>query len=146
MKSRANRWLLNASGAFYAVLCIFSIVTGLIYVFGHRALNPVELSEAMLSRLSAPGAMERFAVTMGWVTFAVGIAQGITSFSLFKRGRKLFYFIALGFTVFSLCSVGYKIIGVFSFFAFSKTVAYIAILVFLLLPGSRRLFWKGKGE
>ena len=146
MKLRANKLLLNASGVFYGVLCVFSIVTGLMYALGHRELNPVELSESMLSRLSEPGALERFAVTMGWVTFAVGIVQGITSFSLFKKGKKAFYFIALGFTVFSICSVGYKIIGKFSFFACSKTIVYIVILVVLLLAGSRRLFGFGRED
>ena len=133
--------LLNLCGVFYAVLCVFSIVTGLMYALGHRVLNPIELSPSMLAKLSEPGAMERFAVTMGWVTFFVGIVQGITSFSLFKRGRKVFYFIALGFTIFSLCSVGYKIIGQFSLFALSKTIAYIAIIVVMLLPASRKLFF-----
>lgn len=140
MKPQWTRALLNASGVFYAVLCVFSLVTGLMYAIGNRALNPVELSDAMLSRLSEPGALERFAVIMGWVTFAVGIVQGVTAFSLFKKGKKALYCIALGFTLFSICSVGYKILGKFSLFAFSKTAAYIAILIVLLLPASRKLF------
>lgn len=84
------------------------------YAIGHKKMNPVELSDSMLEKLSNPETMKSFAITMGWVTFGVGIVQGIASYSLFKRGRKLFYFIALGFTVFSLLSVGYKIIGKFS--------------------------------
>ncbi len=134
--------LLNLCGIFYAVLCIFSIVTGLIYAFGLRELNPIELSDAMMAKLSDPERLSRFAVTMGWVTFAVGIVQGIASFSLLKKGRKLFFFIAFGFTVFSLCSVGYKIFGKFSFFALSKTIAYIAIIIVMLLPQSRKLFFR----
>ena len=146
MKPKWSKILLNLSGVFYAVLCVFSLVTGLMYAIGNRALNPVELSDTMLSGLSEPGALERFAVIMGWVTFAVGIVQGITAFSLFKKGKKAFYFIALGFTLFSLCSVGYKIFGKFSLFAFSKTAAYIAILVVLLLPASRKPFSFGKKD
>ena len=140
MKPQWSKILLNTSGVFYAVLCVFSLVTGLMYAVGNRALNPVELSDAMLAGLSTPGALERFALIMGWVTFAVGIVQGITAFSIFKKGKKALYYIALGFTLFSICSVGYKIFGKFSFFAFSKTMAYIAILIVLLLPTSRRLF------
>ena len=68
------------------------------------------------------------------VTFAVGIAQGITSYALFRKRGKVNYCVALGFTVFSLCSVGYKIIGHFSLFALTKTIAYVAILIVFTIP------------
>ena len=138
--------LLNLCGAFYALLCVFSIVTGLLYAFELRELNPIELSDSMMAKLSDPETLRKFAVTMGWVTFVVGIVQGIASFSLFKKGRKLFFYIAFGFTVFSLCSVGYKIFGKFSLFALSKTIAYIMIIVIMLLPSSRKAFKKVSQE
>ena len=139
--NKRTKVLLNICGIFYGVLCIFSIVTGLMYAIGNKEMNPVELSDSMLEKLSNPETMKSFAITMGWVTFGVGIVQGIASYSLFKKGRKPFYFIALGFTVFSLLSVGYKIIGKFSIFALSKTIAYIAIIVILSLPSSRKEFF-----
>lgn len=37
--------LLILSAVFYAVLCVFSIVTGIIYMSGKRKLNPLELSD-----------------------------------------------------------------------------------------------------
>ena len=40
-------------GAFYAVLCVFSIVTGIIYMSGKRELNPMELSEKMVTEASS---------------------------------------------------------------------------------------------
>ena len=132
--------LLNISGVFYAVLCIFSIVTGLMYAFGKRELNPVELPDSFMKKMTDPSARKRFARKMGWVTFAVGIAQGIASFSFFKRKKKVFYWIALGFTAFSLFSVGFKIVRKFSVFAFSKTIAYISILAVLLQRGTGKQF------
>jgi hypothetical protein len=125
---------------------VFSIVTGLLYAFEFRELNPIELSDSMMAKLSEPETLRKFAVTMGWVTFVVGIVQGIASFSLFKKGRKLFFYIAFGFTIFSLCSVGYKIFGKFSLFALSKTIAYIMIIVIMLLPSSRKAFKKVSQE
>ena len=42
--------LLLLCGIFYAVLCVFSIVTGLMYASGKKKLNPLELSEKFMSR------------------------------------------------------------------------------------------------
>ena len=39
-------------GAFYSILCIFSIVTGILYISGKRELNPIELSDNMVKKLS----------------------------------------------------------------------------------------------
>lgn len=121
--------LVYASGVFYTILCVFSIVTGLMYALGCRKLNPVELSDHFMKKLSSPAAMKRFTVSMGWTTVVVGIVQGIMAFSLF-RSKKQF---PVGFTVFSLFSVGFKIIRKFSLFALSKTIAYTGILISLLL-------------
>lgn len=82
---------LHLSSLFYAVLCVFSIVTGLIYMSGKRELNPLELSDNFMQRLSDHKKRKKFARFMGFVTFVVGIVQGITSFSIFKAGRKLHY-------------------------------------------------------
>ena len=43
--------LLILSGIFYAVLCVFSIVTGLIYMSGKRKLNPLELSDKYVEKI-----------------------------------------------------------------------------------------------
>ena len=128
-------------GLFYALLCLFSIVTGLIYVSGKRELNPLELSDRFLARLSDPEKLRRFTVKMGWVTFFVGIVQGVTAYALFRRGGGLCYGIALGFTLFSLASVVFKLKGKINAFPLLKCAAYLAILVVLLLPGARALFF-----
>ena len=51
--------LLTISGIFYAILCVFSIVTGLMYAFGCRELNPIELSDKFMSRYSDPEQLRR---------------------------------------------------------------------------------------
>lgn len=133
--------LLNGCACFYALLCVFSIVTGLMYAGGNRKLNPLELSEKFMSRYSDPRKLKQFTVRMGWVTFAVGIAQGIAAFSLFRRGSAALYWIALGFTAFSILSVAFKLRGKINAFPILKCAAYVAIGVVLLLPGARRLFF-----
>ena len=78
---------------------------------------------------------------MGFVTFVVGIVQGITAYALIRRGSPTLYWIALGFTIFSICSVGFKLKGKISAFPLLKLVAYLAILVILLLDSTRSLFF-----
>ena len=124
--------LLKACGVFYAVLCVFSIVTGLLYAGGKKELNPLELSDRFLSRFQDPEKRRRFAVRMGWVTVAVGIVQGITAYAIFRAGSPLRYGVALGFTVFSICSVAFKLKGKINLFPLLKCVAYVAILVILI--------------
>ena len=92
-------------GIFYSVLCIFSIVTGLIYASGKKKLNPLELSDKFMSKLSDDEMLKKFTIKMGWVTFIVRIVQGITAFALFKGYSIILYVIAIGFTIFSICSV-----------------------------------------
>jgi len=127
-------------GIFYAVLCVFSIVTGLIYMSGRRKLNPLELSDKFMARLSTPDKLKKFTVRMGFVTVVVGIVQGITSFAILKAKKRLHYRIALGFTLFSIASVAAKLKGKISAFPLLKAVAYISILVVLLLKKTRELF------
>lgn len=128
-------------GVFYGVLCIFSIVTGLMYASGRKKLNPLELSEKFMSKYSDPAALKKFTIRMGWVTFAVGIVQGITSFAIIKAGNPVFYWIALGFTVFSICSVAFKLKGKINLFPILKSIAYVAILIVLLLASARARFF-----
>ena len=45
-----NEILLKICGAFYALLCVFSIVTGLLYSSGRKELNPLELSDRFMER------------------------------------------------------------------------------------------------
>ena len=132
--------LLNMCGIFYGVLCVFSIVTGLIYVSGKRELNPLELSDTFMEKYKDPEKRKQFAVKMGWVTFVVGIVQGMTSYAIFKRNSPAGYWFALGFTIFSIYSVGYKLKGKINAFPVLKCIAYTAILILLLLGETRALF------
>lgn len=115
---------------FYGVLCIFSIVTGIIYMSGRKELNPLELSDRFVEKLSDQERKQRFARQMGFVTFVVGIIQGITSYSIYIHTG---YGIALGFTIFSIASVLFKLKGKINAFPLLKLVAYVLILVVLLV-------------
>ena len=124
--------LLLLCGIFYSVLCVFSIVTGLMYAGGKKAMNPLELSDDFISKYSDPVKMKQFTVKMGWVTFVVGIVQGITAFSIFKAGNILFYVISVGFTIFSFGSVVFKLKCKINAFPVLKCVAYVLILLILI--------------
>lgn len=128
-------------GIFYAVLCVFSIVTGLMYASGKKKLNLLELSDKFMSRYTDPGRLKRFTIKMGWVTFLVGIVQGITSFAILHRHNAVFFWIALGFTLFSIASVAWKLKGKINAFPVLKCIAYTAILIVLILGGSRAQFF-----
>lgn len=128
------------SGVFYSVLCIFSIVTGIMYMSGKRKLNPLELSDKFVEKLKNDNLVDRFAFDAGLLTFVVGIVQGITAYSLFVRKGSFNYYMALGFTIFSIGSVVFKLKGKINIFPLLKSVAYVAILVILLLPKTRALF------
>ncbi len=56
--------LIMLCGIFYAVLCIFSIVTGILYISGKRKLNPIELSDNMVKKLSTQNKKKKFSKTM----------------------------------------------------------------------------------
>ena len=133
--------LLLLCGIFYAVLCVFSIVTGLMYASGKKKLNPLELSEKFMSRYTDSDKLKRFTIKMGWVTFLVGIVQGITSFAILHRHNAVLYCIALAFTLFSIASVAWKLKGKINAFPVLKCIAYTAILVVLLLGGARAQFF-----
>ena len=133
--------LLLLCGIFYAVLCVFSIVTGLMYASGKKKLNPLELSEKFMSRYTDSDRLMRFTIKMGWVTFLVGIVQGITSFAILHRHNAVLYWIALAFTLFSIASVAWKLKGKINAFPVLKCIAYAAILVVLLLSGARAQFF-----
>ena len=133
--------MLLLCGIFYAVLCVFSIVTGLMYASGKKKLNPLELSDKFMSRYTDPDKLKQFTIKMGWITFLVGIAQGITSFAILHRHSAVFYWIALGFTMFSIASVVWKLKGKINAFPILKCIAYAAILIVLLLNGARAQFF-----
>ncbi|MBR3898032.1 MAG: hypothetical protein IKJ43_01985 [Bacilli bacterium] len=128
--------LLNLCGIFYSILCLFSIVTGLIYISGKRKLNPVELSDKFIKKLDNEEKLNRFTIKMGWVTLIVGIIQGITAFSIFKGHNQILYWIALGFTIFSIFSVLFKLKGKISSFPIIKLIFYIIILLILISNSS----------
>lgn len=128
-----NNWPLILCGVFYSVLCIFSIVTGLIYMSGKKELNPLELSNKFVKKLNDSNKLEAFTKKMGLVTFIVGIIQGITAFSLFKGYSQVFFWISLGFTVFSICSVLFKLKNKINLFPIIKLIFYIIILIVLII-------------
>ena len=72
--------LLTICESFYALLCVFSIITGLIYASGKKKLNPLELSDKFMSRYEDPDKLKKFTVKMGWVTFFVGIGDDNTCY------------------------------------------------------------------
>lgn len=125
--------LLKLCGVFYGLLCVFSVVTGLMYASGNRKLNPLELSDRFMSRYQDPEKLRKFTIRMGWVTFAVGIVQGLTAYSIFRAGRPALFWIAMGFTIFSTASVAVKLKGKINLFPILKSVAYVAILIILIL-------------
>lgn len=141
MEQKLVNILLIICGVFYGVLCIFSIVTGLMYASGKKKLNPLELSDGFMSRYTDPDKLKRFTIKMGWVTFLVGIAQGITAYAIFRRHEPVLYWIALGFTLFSIASVAWKLKGKINPFPVLKCIAYAAILAVLLLSGTRAQFF-----
>ena len=130
--------ILYLCAAFYGLLCVFSIVTGLIYASGKRKLNPLELSDRFVEKLDDDRKLQAFTRKMGWVTFLVGIVQGITSFAIASTRGMWGYGVALGFTVFSICSVLFKLKGKINAFPLLKLIAYVAILVVLI--GSKAAF------
>lgn len=135
-----NKVLVIISGIFYSVLCVFSIVTGIIYMSGKRKLNPLELPDKFVKKLENENLTKRFTFDAGLLTFVVGIVQGITAYSLFVRKSIVNYYIALGFTIFSICSVAFKLKGKINIFPILKSIAYIAILIVLLLNDTKMLF------
>ena len=128
-------------GVFYGVLCIFSLVTGLIYFSGKRKLNPLELSDKFVNKLDNEENKNRFARFMGTVTFVVGIFQGITSYGMLIGHNSFFYYFAFGFTIFSICSVLFKLKGKINIFPLLKLIAYVLIIVVLLLTKTKLLFF-----
>ena len=123
-------------GIFYSILCIFSIVTGFLYMKGKRKLNPLELSDSFVKKIKN---LDKFARKMGLVTIIVGIAQGITAMAIFivffgldKNWPFNPLFISLIFTIFSFCSVFTKLWNKYSRFALIKIICYSVILLVLL--------------
>ncbi|MBR1540848.1 MAG: alpha/beta fold hydrolase [Clostridia bacterium] len=124
-------------GIFYSVLCIFSLVTGLIYANGKKELNPLELSDKFMEKMSDEEKLKKFTVKMGWVTFVVGIVQGLTALAIFKGYNIFLNWFAIGFTIFSICSVSFKLKGKINAFPIIKLIFYVVILMILLLAGVR---------
>ena len=120
-------------GIFYTVLCIFSIVTGILYFTGKRELNPIELSDSMVKKLSTKEKKKKFWITMWYVTFLVWIVQGITAYALLFSENRFLYYFAIWFTIFSICSVAFKLKWKINGFSLMKLVFYVAILVILLI-------------
>ena len=124
------RILLIISVIFYSILCVFSIVTGIIYFTGKKELNPLELSNKFVSKLKNENKLSKFAKTMGLVTFIVGIVQGLTAYAIFIDKC---YALSIGFTIFSILSVSIKLKSKFNLFPLLKLLAYVSILIILII-------------
>lgn len=139
--SDINNLYITFCGIFYSILCIFSIVTGIMYMSCKRELNPLELPDTFVNKLKQDETkLKRFVFDAGLLTFVVGLLQGLTAYSLFKGHSKVLYFIAFGFTLFSIFSALTKLKKKFNTFPLFKSIAYITILIILLLPVTRTLF------
>ena len=86
-----------------------------------------------MKKLSDSEKLLKFIKKMGFVTFIVGIVQGITAFCIFRGGSHVLWWFAMGFTVFSIASVAYKLKGKINAFPLLKSIAYIAIFVVLIM-------------
>lgn len=122
--------LLIICALFYSVLCIFSIVTGIIYLSGKKELNPLELSDKFVNKLEKNNKLSEFARIMGAVTVLVGIVQGLTAYSIFADK---WYALSTGFTVFSILSVSVKLKSKLNVFPLLKSLAYVSILIILII-------------
>ena len=122
--------LLIISALFYSVLCVFSIVTGIIFLSGKKELNPLELSDKFVTKLKQNNQLSGFAKTMGAVTVLVGVVQGLTAYSIFTDK---WYALSIGFTVFSVLSAAVKLKTKINVFPLLKLLAYISILIILVL-------------
>ena len=122
--------LLIISAIYYSILCIFSIVTGIIYMTGKKKLNPLELSDKFVSKLKKENKLSKFAKFMGLVTFIVGIIQGLTAYAIFVDK---YYALSIGFTIFSILSVSFKLKSKINMFPILKSLAYIGILIILII-------------
>lgn len=60
-------------------------------------------------------------------------AGSITAFCIFRGGSHVLWWFAMGFTVFSIASVAYKLKGKINVFPLLKSIAYIAIFVVLII-------------
>ena len=122
--------LLIISAIFYSVLCVFSIVTGIIYISGKKELNPLELSDKFVVKLKKENKLVKFAKTMGMVTFLVGIVQVLTAYAIFIDK---YYVLSIGFTIFSILSVSFKLKSKINIFPLLKSLAYVSILIILII-------------
>ena len=125
--------LIMLCGIFYAVLCIFSIVTGIIYISGKRELNPIELSDNLVKKLSTEKKKKKFSKIMWYVTFFVWIIQWITAYALLFSINSFLYYFAIWFTIFSILSVVFKLKWKINSFSLIKLVFYVIILIILLI-------------
>lgn len=122
--------LLIICAIFYSILCVFSIVTGIIYMTKKKELNPLELSDKFFNKLKNENKLSSFTKMMGFVTFLVGIIQGLTAYAIFYDK---FYVLSIGFTIFSILSVSFKLKSKINLFPLLKSLAYISILIILIL-------------
>ena len=105
---------------------------------GNKELNPLELSDKFMNKLNTKSKLKKFTKKMGLVTFIVGIVQGLTAYAFYSKNL---YYLALGFTIFSICSVVFKLKGKINYFPLIKLVFYSLILIILLLNNTKVLFF-----
>ena len=120
--TESHNILLILCGIFYSILCIFSLVTGLIYASGRKKLNPLELSDKFMRKFRDEDKLKKFTIRMGWVTFIVGIVQGLTALAIFKGYNIYLNLFAISFTIFSIASVIFKLKGKVNAFPIIKLI------------------------
>lgn len=125
--------LIVSCGIFYFILCVFSIVTGILYMSGKRELNPIELSDNILKKLSNTEKKKKFSKKIWFITFLVGIIQGITAYVLLLSTNKNWYYFAIWFTIFSIISVLFKLKWKINTFSIIKLIFYVTILTILII-------------
>lgn len=125
--------LIISCGIFYSILCVFSIVTWIIYMSGKKELNPIELSDNILKKISDTEKKKKFSKKMWFITLLVGVIQGITAYSLLFSTDKTFYYFAIWFTIFSIISVLFKLKWKINKFSIIKLIFYVIILIILVI-------------
>lgn len=136
-----KRPLLFIVGIFYSCLCVFSIVVGLMYIAELLEMKDVEIPESFMNVLSDKNAVGIFSIIMGFVTFTVGLTQGLSAYCCFLGKKPVNYFLVLGFTILYIISAAGKIFSSVSFFPIMKVVFYVAILIILLLKKTRETYF-----
>ena len=113
--------------AFYACLCIFSLIAVVAHLAGSRTFMTLELSKSFI--LQKIDAVQPLLNKICVVTFIVGVLRGLSALAILKH--RFFYF-PVGFTIVSIIAVIVKMTIEFNGLYIVKLVAYLTILAILI--------------